>query len=57
MKYFLAKYELLDGEHEHNGAIIFEAELPRKPTRWQQLRNLRQRSILPHSISALPGTA
>jgi hypothetical protein len=26
MKYFLATYELLDGEHEHNGAVIFEAE-------------------------------
>lgn len=28
MKYFLATYELLDGEHEHNGAVIFEAETP-----------------------------
>jgi hypothetical protein len=26
MKYFLARYEILDGEHEHNGAVIFEAE-------------------------------
>ncbi len=26
MKYFLATYELLDGEHEHKGAVIFEAE-------------------------------
>jgi hypothetical protein len=26
MKYFLATYEILDGEHEHKGAIIFEAE-------------------------------
>ena len=26
MKYFLARYELLDGEHEHKGAVIFEAE-------------------------------
>jgi hypothetical protein len=26
MKYFLATYELLDGEHEHEGAVIFEAE-------------------------------
>ncbi len=26
MKYFLATYEIIDGEHEHNGAVIFEAE-------------------------------
>ena len=26
MKYFLARYEILDGEHEHTGAVIFEAE-------------------------------
>jgi hypothetical protein len=26
MKYFLATYEILDGEHEHTGAVIFEAE-------------------------------
>ena len=26
MKYFLATYEILDGEHEHKGAVIFEAE-------------------------------
>ncbi len=26
MKYFLATYEILDGEHEHRGAVIFEAE-------------------------------
>ncbi len=26
MKYFLAIYELLDREHEHTGAVIFEAE-------------------------------
>lgn len=26
MKYFLATYEILDGEHEHHGAVIFEAE-------------------------------
>ncbi len=26
MKYFLAQYEILDGEHEHRGAVIFEAE-------------------------------
>jgi hypothetical protein len=25
IKYFLATYELLDGEHEHNGAFIIEA--------------------------------
>ncbi len=28
MKYFLATYEILDGEHEHKGAVIFEAETP-----------------------------
>jgi hypothetical protein len=26
MKYFLALYEILDGEHEHQGAVIFAAE-------------------------------
>jgi hypothetical protein len=26
MKYFLAMYEILDGEHEHTGAVILEAE-------------------------------
>ena len=26
MRYFLATYEILDGEHEHNGALILEAE-------------------------------
>ena len=26
MKYFLATYELRDGEHEHKGAVIFEAQ-------------------------------
>jgi hypothetical protein len=26
MKYFLATFEILDGEHEHQGAVIFEAE-------------------------------
>ena len=26
MKYFLATFEILDGEHEHKGAVIFEAE-------------------------------
>jgi hypothetical protein len=26
MKYFLATYEILDGEHEHTGAVIFEAK-------------------------------
>lgn len=26
MKYFLATYEIFDGEHEHKGAVIFEAE-------------------------------
>ncbi len=26
MKYFLATYEILDGEHEHKGALILEAE-------------------------------
>ena len=26
MKYFLAIYEILDGEHEHKGAVILEAE-------------------------------
>jgi hypothetical protein len=26
MKYFLVTYELLDGLHEHTGAIIFAAE-------------------------------
>ena len=26
MKYFLATYEIIDGEHEHKGAVIFEAE-------------------------------
>jgi hypothetical protein len=26
MKYFLATYEILDGEHEHQGAVIFEAK-------------------------------
>ena len=26
MKYFLATYEILDGEHEHKGAVIFEVE-------------------------------
>jgi hypothetical protein len=25
MKYFLATYEILDGEHEHTGAVIFAA--------------------------------
>jgi len=25
MKYFLATYEILDGEHEHKGAVILEA--------------------------------
>jgi hypothetical protein len=28
MTYFLATYEILDGEHEHTGAVIFEAETP-----------------------------
>jgi hypothetical protein len=27
-KYFLATYEILDGEQEHNGAVILEAETP-----------------------------
>lgn len=26
MKYFLATYEITDGDHEHKGAVIFEAE-------------------------------
>jgi hypothetical protein len=26
MKYFLATYEILDGEHEHTGAVIFAAK-------------------------------
>ncbi len=26
MKYFLATYEILDGEHEHKGALILEAQ-------------------------------
>ena len=26
MKYFLATYEIIDGEHEHKGALIIEAE-------------------------------
>ena len=26
MKYFLATYELIDGEHEHKGALIIEAQ-------------------------------
>ena len=26
MKYFLATYDILDGEHEHTGAVIFAAE-------------------------------
>ncbi len=26
MKYFLATYEILDGEHEHTGAVILEAQ-------------------------------
>jgi hypothetical protein len=26
MKYFLATYEILDGEHEYRGAGIFEAK-------------------------------
>jgi len=26
MKYFLATYKILDGEHEHKGALILEAE-------------------------------
>jgi hypothetical protein len=26
MKYFLATYEIIDGEHQHKGAVIFEAE-------------------------------
>ena len=26
MKYFLATYEILDGEHEHRGALILQAE-------------------------------
>ena len=26
MKYFLATYEILDGEHEHKKAVIFEAQ-------------------------------
>jgi hypothetical protein len=26
MKYFLATYEILDGEHEYSGAVIFEVE-------------------------------
>lgn len=26
MKYFLARYEILDGVHEHMGAMIIEAE-------------------------------
>jgi hypothetical protein len=26
MKYFLARYEILDGEHEHKGAVIFETD-------------------------------
>ncbi len=26
MKYFLATYEIIDGEHEHKGAVIFEAK-------------------------------
>jgi hypothetical protein len=30
MKYFLATYEILDGEHEHKGAVIFEAETAEK---------------------------
>lgn len=25
MKYFLATYEILDGEHEHHGAFVIEA--------------------------------
>ncbi len=28
MKYFLATFEILDGEHEHKGVVIFEAETP-----------------------------
>jgi hypothetical protein len=30
MKYFLATYEIIDGEHEHKGALIIEAETPEK---------------------------
>jgi hypothetical protein len=26
MKYFLATYNIIDGDHEHKGAVIFEAE-------------------------------
>ena len=26
MKYFLATYEIIDGENEHKGAVIFQAE-------------------------------
>jgi len=26
MKYFLATYEILDGEHEYGGAVIFAVE-------------------------------
>lgn len=26
MQYFLATYEIVDGEHEHTAAVIFEAE-------------------------------
>ena len=33
MKYFLATYEILDGEHEHTGAVIFEAETAKEAYR------------------------
>ena len=26
MRYFLSTYEILDGEHEHKGAVIFETD-------------------------------
>jgi hypothetical protein len=33
MKYFLATYEILDGEHEHRGAVIFEAKTAKEAYR------------------------
>ncbi len=33
MKYFLATYEILDGEHEHRGAVILQAQTPEEAYR------------------------